>query len=139
MNNGLQITSKNSTKMKDKSKITGKIQEAKIKELENTSNSPDPITKQMMDNIKAKKLSLENEALQQRINHLEDEHELRKKYAFRIFYFVACYLIIAAAYLPLENALHIHDDVLISFLGATVVNTIALLAVVLKYLFKGKN
>ena len=95
------------------------------------------------DNHEDIQLAAANQELQYRhdlISAVKTEHTDRRKYALWIFIFVSSYLLSATLIMVFNGGLfglhlHIKDDVMMVFLGTTVINVIGLLMGVIRYLF----
>lgn len=104
-----------------------------------TSSEPDEKTDRLIHKILAEREGLTNQFFSSVINEHKQNRKQRIYYGYAIFGFVGVYLVAAAVIMVFQNKLSIHDNVMITFLGTTVVNTIGLLMGVIRYLFRNSN
>jgi hypothetical protein len=98
--------------------------------------------------VSAEPDKLSKEELEIQHKHLENvgfaqDIQARKKYAFRIFLLVLFWLLGVYAILIFEGfrlrEFHLPDNVLLAAIGSTTANIIAILVIVVKYLFPDKR
>lgn len=86
---------------------------------------------------KAKQLNIRNEILSAYKDSLQNEAELRKKWAMKIFCFAAAY-IVAVLVITIANhyvGIEISNNVLMVLVGSTSVNIVGLITVMMRFIF----
>lgn len=111
----------------------------------NRSDTPQAGVKRAYDNIEVrmkeeelKKARLLNEALEGANKSDTQDRGQRKKFAVAVFAFVALYMAAVLAILVIQgfcDGFNLSDPVLITLLGTTTANVIAVLVIVVTYLF----
>ena len=99
------------------------------------SSVPDKESEEETEFLEKEHRRLENVGLAQDISE-------RKKYASRVFCLVLGWLFGVYLLLVLQGfklAFHLSDSVLLAAIGSTTANIIAILVIVVRYLFPGKN
>ncbi len=87
--------------------------------------------------LENQRLEMENSRVDLENEQFKDNKDARKKWTSKIFYLVGGYLLVATTLMCVNHHwyFHIDDNVMMTFLGTTVVNTIGLLMGVVRYLF----
>jgi hypothetical protein len=97
---------------------------------------------QYSDLIKRRGLELDNEHKAEDLERKKQDRDQRKTFALRIFVLLCAYLLVVGILLALSGfsciPFLLSDTVLITLLGTSCANVIALFAIVIKYLFPHK-
>jgi hypothetical protein len=102
------------------------------------AESVDPVPDLSLD-LEEHRLSFEIDCLQQELNELKDNHQLRLTYTARIFWLVVAWLACVVASIIMSGlaawGFHLSDGVLIAFITSTTVNVVGLFVLVAKWMF----